>query len=124
MTVVDSHAIGEHEKLLSHQRYAEAIRLDGEVVRAAVRLLLDAVQAGEANELDLLWLDLLAGPVDVVIERMTADTAEGRWLRSTSPFSLLLGERDEAVRRQMWREARADLEAKIAGIDAPNGHVT
>lgn len=72
-------------------------------------MIASAIQGGEASLGQRLWHRLLDEPVAFVIRCMTADDAEGRLLRSNNPFSVLIGETDQAHRRRTRLMAKEDM---------------
>lgn len=108
-TRIDSHAVGERAKILLVRRFAAALHNDP-MLRATVKAHLDQKAIGEtASFIDRLWRKLLHQPLDEVLSMMAEDSQRGRMLRSTNPFRSIMPVESEGVRRQIWRDAKAQL---------------
>jgi excisionase family DNA binding protein len=88
-----NHRVAELQALAYHRLVAE--RLNDEMVRQA-RQRLD--QWRRANRIQTRWVDAwnsaLAMPLDDLARLISADTAESRELRQTSPFAGVLNEQE------------------------------
>lgn len=101
-----AHDMNEAERLLRAHHYAEVLRERPELVLEAATRIAKVVGAGEATLGQRLWHALLAEPLDMIIQCMMADDADGRLLRSNNPFSMLIGQADVAARHQTRRDAQ------------------
>ncbi len=76
----------------------------GRIVEDPERLLTDArnslstgMERRRSNKWDAQWSTLLAGPIERVLEALTADTVRSRELRQNSPFVLPPHERERVL---------------------------
>jgi len=107
--MVDSHRISEHVSLLTHRIYVERIEQDHDMLARARDLLAQRIDSNGGTLGERMWRDLLRQAWPEVRQSMLAETPDGRLLRSSSPFSILIGVRNVDARRQLWRTARQDL---------------
>lgn len=119
---LDAHAITERATLFHHILYAGRIDEEPGLIMKAIAMLEDGAAASALTLGEKHWLTLLtttAWPDARAV--MIADTPEGRLLRSHSPFSLLIGLRNEGTRRALWRLAKVQLmhEAAETGLSRP-----
>lgn len=108
-TSVTSHDVAERARLISHRIYAEQIELQPQLIDEARGFLERGIAENGGTMGHNLWQLILTRPWSQVRDRMLQDDAEGRLLRSNSPFSHLIGIQDESIRRQIWRKAKAEL---------------
>lgn len=108
--MADAHRIAEQASLLSHRAYAAIIDKDQDCVGRARLLISQRIADGGATIGEECWNELLQRPWSEIKQRMLEDTAAGRLLRSNSPFSLVIGIADPDRRRQLWRQAKRDLD--------------
>jgi hypothetical protein len=113
---IDSHAIAEQARLLSHRLYADAVRHDPDLIGLA-KSRIEADLAGGGTLGHKLWQLLLEKPRDTIIEGMLQDSELGRLLRSNSPFSTLIGVTDTHDRNRIWRQAKSDLLARTISTE-------
>lgn len=110
---MDSRRRNAQRALAEHVAIAERLREDPRTVLDYVRATTDRWAASFASgclpEWLIEWRQLLAGPLDALIEILTADTDAAARLRTTSPFVGLLSaqERLEILRRIDPEMARA-----------------
>jgi len=109
---VDSHAVIERANLNAHVRYAAMITANPAVLERAWQILMVKIASDDATVGERLWLRVLGCQLPRIIHQITADDAYGRLLRSNSPLSLLLGETEGELRRQHWRQAKAQFVAE------------
>ena len=103
VTGVDAHDANERARLDFHKRFA--LTLTSDLIVETWGVLERGAAAGTATPGELLWLELLSQGMDQIIEAMTADTPEGRLLRSNSPFSIPHGTTDLEERRRAARRS-------------------
>ena len=107
---LDAHAITERAKLFGHILYAARIDEEPGLITKAIALLEDGAAADALTLGEEHWLTLLTTTVWPDVRAvMIADTPEGQLLRSNSPFSLLIGLKDDNTRRALWRLAKVQL---------------
>ena len=103
----DSHDVAERARLLSHMSYVDTIRRDPGLVRRAAQDTEEAIERGDATVGERLWHHVFTHRPEDMTRLMIADTEAGRLLRSSSPFSRMIGIRDPQVRDIIWKIARA-----------------
>ena len=107
-----AHAITEHATLLNARRAADYILQHPQIVeRAMLRLETDLASHRRSAGLRL-WREVLRLPLTEVVGRMIEESPSGRLLRSNNPFSTVLPQDDELMRRRTWRQAKAELSSK------------
>lgn len=106
------HDIAERARLLSHQLYASTIDGEPQLLDRAREMTAGLLADAGATMGQELWSLILRRPWPEVRERMLADDAEGRLLRSNSPFSTLIGIWDPQERTRLWRQAKQDLSGR------------
>lgn len=111
MTMIDGHAVNERFRLITHQRYAARIVADPGIVGTATELVTSRLGSPEVTLADRMWHILLTMSTEEIGFAMLRDDPDGRLLRSGSPFSEILGERDEQERSRLWKRARTELAA-------------
>lgn len=117
---MDAHDIAERTRLLSHRFYAEVVDGQPDIVRQAREAISTRMAAGGGTMGQELWDLVLRQTWPEIRERMLADNADGRLLRSNSPFSTLIGIRDPDERTSLWRQAKQELsDQKIFSV--PSG---
>jgi len=95
---VDRHRLAEARSLALHRAIAARVREDPSLVaRARLRLERSATHP----EYRAAWLELLARPLDQVLEALVADDERMRALRQTTPFTFVISPRE---RWRIWRE--------------------
>lgn len=104
-----AHDVVERERLIRSRDYAREMLARPGLVEEARDLLSTAVRNGSDTLGHRLWLRILDEELDEVVLFMTGDHAEGRLLRSSNPFSRLIGEPHPSRRRQTWLQARSEL---------------
>lgn len=109
---ISSHEVAERARLISHRIYADKVDLDTTIIGHARQFLDSGILANGGTTGQQLWQLILRRPWPQVRERMLRDDAEGRLLRSNSPFSHLIGIEDESLRRRIWQTAKAELCSK------------
>lgn len=107
---LDSHAVGERFRLLTHLIYSDAIDRDPSLVERAREIVAQRLLSDDAAFSDGMWAVLLERPVDEVRRAITNEGPDNDTLRSGSPFSVLLGISDQKQREDLWRRARTELE--------------
>ena len=106
---IDSHDVAERARLLSHQIYAEHLRNHPELLQVARDQIKRTVEAEADTIGECLWENGLQQPLENIISDMLRDDERGQLLRANSPSSLIVGVRDPALRRVIWRQAKAEL---------------
>ena len=114
---MNGHDITEQTRLLSHQHYAVVIDRDPELIGRAASLLAEHISAHGGTGGQRLSALILGRPWDEARKRMLGDGAEGRLLRSNSPFSTLIGIPDPKERKRLWRQARRDLMDRMSSSE-------
>lgn len=95
---VDRHRLVEARSLALHRAIAERLRADPSLIaRARCRV----EQSATHPEYREAWLQLLARPLDELLEQLVADDERMRALRQTTPFTFVIGPRE---RWRIWRE--------------------
>lgn len=106
---MDSHEINERFRLLSHRHYAEVVDERPDLLERA-RTIVDQEIESRGDVLGKqLWSELLEEPWPLVRAMMLEDSPDGRLLRSSSPFSILIGVHDLEERRSLWHQAKWEL---------------
>ena len=100
---IDAHDINEQARVLSHRHYATVIDQRPELIEQARSLLSHCIPKDGGTPGQRLWELILQRQWQDVRERMLAYGAEGRLLRSNSPFSRLIGITDSEERRPLWQ---------------------
>lgn len=109
------HDVTEHAILLNHERYAEIVDAMPEVLDSARENIRTEIYAHGGTSGQRLWHRLLKLPWYQVRQRMLATGAEGRLLRSNSPFSVVVGISDPEERRKIWRQAKYEISDQANG---------
>jgi hypothetical protein len=108
----DSHDVAERSKLLAHRYYAQRIRETPELLVKARADIKKAVQSGVATIGQQLWDQVLSLELEAVLGTMLDETERGRLMRSSSPFSRIIGIHDPKARSELWRQAKRELSAR------------
>jgi hypothetical protein len=106
---MNGHDIAERARLLSHRRYAEVIDSNPDLIMQAREAIAVSISHGGGTMGQDLWGLVLRRTWPEIRKRMLADDAEGRLLRSNSPFSTLIGVRIPRKERGLWRQAKQEL---------------
>lgn len=101
----------QRRSLFLHRRIAEAVAADPDAAFARACRTLDTARRANADGSADRWLDawavLLEGPLEVVLEVLTADTPEAAELRATSPFAGVLAPQPRWAAYREFREQDA-----------------
>lgn len=111
---IDPHLISTRNSLLLHHRYADMIDEDPGVLEAARKLIDELVDTGESTLGDRLWKQLFRESWRHIRRRMLEPGSCGNLMRSSSPFAFVTIPMPEEARRQLWRQAKAQLIAEGA----------
>ncbi len=114
--MIDGHMIAERTSLLIHHKIAGIVDDDPELLALVQDHINRTVTETGGTLGELLWQSVLQHPWDKVRQHMLDPGADGRLLRSNTPFPLVIGPMDVSERRQMWKQARAELMAEGACI--------
>lgn len=98
----------ERRSLFLHQRVAQVVAADPDGSSARARRTLETMRSANEDgssrrELDA-WEQLLAGPLEPVLEVLTGDGAECAELRAASPFAGVLPARERWAAYRAFRE--------------------
>jgi hypothetical protein len=107
---IDSHAINERFRLLTHRIYAEALARDPSLLDRARMIVSERLGSDIVTFSDRMWATLLTLTVEDVRQAIVQEGPEGSTLRSGSPLSVLLGISDPEQRTMLWRQAAMELE--------------
>ena len=106
---MDSHEINERFRLLTHRRYAEVVDDRPDLLEQARKVVDEQIRSRGQVLGKQIWSELLKEAWPVVRAMMLEDSPSGRLLRSSSPFSILIGVHDLEERRRLWRQAQWEL---------------
>ncbi len=105
----NAHDIVERSVLIMTRRHVAMIRLDSSVIARARTENERDLERGVVFSGSLGWRLLLERGADEIIEYMLQRSPIGQVLRSTSPFVRILPADALEIRREMWRQAKAEL---------------
>jgi transcriptional regulator with XRE-family HTH domain len=108
----DSHDVAEQSKLLAHRYYAQRIREAPSLLAKARDDIKEAVQGGDATIGQGLWNQVLSLELEAVLGIMLEESERGRLMRSSSPFSRIIGVHDPKARSELWQQAKRELSAR------------
>jgi hypothetical protein len=96
--VYSNHARIDERNLATGGLIAEKLRADPTLVRLAIENIhrWHALH-GEASPANLEWLELLAGPIDAILELLTSRTEKAVRLRSSNPFTGVITQAERKV---------------------------
>ena len=106
---MDSHAIAERASLIRHRLYAQEIERDPGLLAAAAEFVAKTQETRDDTFGIRVWKYLLTQPVSDLLDRMLDQGEMGQILRSNSPFSVIIGQKDISERRLTWKMAIEEL---------------
>jgi hypothetical protein len=86
-----------------HSRIAEHLRERPELVERARQRVESEVYASTHSEYAERWRTLLRGPLDDLLQTLTAETDDAQAMRQTSPLTFVLSTRE---RYAIWKATR------------------
>ena len=110
-SAVNKESVNDRAKLIMHRLIARRLARDPALVERARDLVRRRLAEGGALDCAAEWDRLLGrGPADVR-RAIVSRGPEMERLRLSSPLPPLVGFRDEALRRRIWRKAKLALAA-------------
>ena len=86
-----------------HRRIAEHLRERPELLERARQRVESHVYASTHSDYASRWRALLSGPIEALLETLTADTDDAQAMRQTSPLTFVLSSRE---RYEIWKATR------------------
>lgn len=106
---LDPHTIGARMALIMTRVHVAAIRANPASLVDAQHEIDGQLASHRATAGHRQWRVLLRRPLDEIIAAVLERSPQGDLLRSNSPFSLIFATQSEGERRDMWRQAKAEL---------------